>query len=627
MNGARATAVKVEPGMLVAYRGRHCTVLGVVDLQEALLREHGSGQTVRAALKDIGPATSMPEGCPGKVHQDLATVTDEDWQEAQRRLALIGPLLRPAERTREGVRARARAAGVHPVTLYRWIKRFELEGKTSALLPSQRDGGRGKGRLKAEVEALTQVTIQEVYLTAQRLSARKTYAEVVRRCRAAGLEAPHENTVRERIARLRQRDRLKARHGRRAAEALDAVPGEFPGADFPLAVIQIDHTELDLVLVDEGSRQAIGRPWITLAIDVYSRMVAGYHVSLDPPGTVSIALCMVHAILPKDVWLARHNLEVKWPCWGVPTAVHADNAHEFRGNPLRRACEQYGIGLEWRPVKKPRYGAHIERLTGTLLQEIHTLPGTTFPSVKDRGAYEPAQRAALTLRELESWLAVHVAGVYHQRGHAALLGSSPLRRYEEGILGDAKRPGCGVPQRIADEQRLLLDFLPYVERTIQPTGVVVDKIRYYDDVLARYISVPEPSGRGAAQRKFIFRRDPRDLSMIHFFDPETDTYHPVPYRNTSWPPVSVWELREVRRSLRAENRRQINEAVIFASLERKRAIVENAVAQTQRTRRERARRAAHAARPQKGPQAPDATPVPQTEGLSRTDIKPFEEVE
>jgi len=31
--------------------------------------------------------------------------------------------------------------------------------------------------------------------------------------------------------------------------------------------------------------------------------------------------------------------------------VHADNAREFRGHMIRRACDEYGIGLEWRPVK------------------------------------------------------------------------------------------------------------------------------------------------------------------------------------------------------------------------------------------------------------------------------------
>jgi putative transposase len=180
-----------------------------------------------------------------------------------------------------------------------------------------------------------------------------------------------------------------------------------------------------------------------------------------------------------------------------------------------------------------------------------------------------------------------------------------------------------VPQRIADEHRLLLDFLPYVERTIQRNGVAVDNILYYDDVLARYISIPEPDRRGAGQRKFIFRRD---LSVIYFFDPETDTYHPVPYRNTSWPPVSIWELREARRSLRAENRRNVDEAVLFAALERKRAIVEDAVAQTQRARREQARRAVHATRLHKGPQAPKGMPIPPGE-ISRPDIEPFEEVE
>lgn len=449
---------------------------------------------------------------------------------------------------------------------------------------------------------------------------------MVRRCKAAGLEAPHENTVRRRIARLAPGDRLTARHGQQAAEALEAVPGQFPGADFPLAVVQIDHTKLDLILVDETNRQAIGRPWLTLTIDVYSRMAAGYHVSLDPPGTASVALCLVHAILPKDVWLARHNLEVKWPCWGLPTAVHADNAHEFRGKALRRACEQYGINLEWRPVHEPRYGAYVERLMGTLLQEIHTLPGTTFSSAKDRGAYQPERRAALTLQELECWLAVHLAGVYHQREHSALNGSSPLHRYEAGILGDASHPGRGLPARVADEHRLLLDFLPYVERTIRRNGVVIDQILYYADVLAQYIAVPGLGRRSSGKRKFIFRRDPRDLSAVHFFDPETQEYHPIPYRNTSWPPVSIWELREARRALRAENRRHLDEATVFAAIERKRAIVDNAVTQTQRTRRERARRASHAARQRHGLPTTGVTLAP-AEGPSLVDIQPFDEVE
>jgi putative transposase len=46
----------------------------------------------------------------------------------------------------------------------------------------------------------------------------------------------------------------------------------------------------DVIVVDERDRLAIGRPWITLAIDVFCRGVLGFHVSLDPPSVTSIGM-------------------------------------------------------------------------------------------------------------------------------------------------------------------------------------------------------------------------------------------------------------------------------------------------------------------------------------------------
>jgi putative transposase len=57
----------------------------------------------------------------------------------------------------------------------------------------------------------------------------------------------------------------------------------------PLDLMQIDHTLVDVIIVDEEDRLPIGRPWLTLAIDIASRAVAGFTVSLDPPSTVSVA--------------------------------------------------------------------------------------------------------------------------------------------------------------------------------------------------------------------------------------------------------------------------------------------------------------------------------------------------
>jgi len=90
--------------------------------------------------------------------------------------------------------------------------------------------------------------------------------------------------------------------------------GSFPNADYPLAVIQIDHTPIDLILVDDEERLPIGKAYLTIAIDVYSRMLAGFVVTLEAPSAMSAGLCVVDAILPKEARLAK---------WEITRCSHA----------------------------------------------------------------------------------------------------------------------------------------------------------------------------------------------------------------------------------------------------------------------------------------------------------------
>jgi transposase InsO family protein len=76
------------------------------------------------------------------------------------------------------------------------------------------------------------------------------------------------------------------------------------------------------------------RPWLTLAIDVASRMAAGFYLSLEYPSSTSVALAIRHMALPKTSWLAERNAVGDWPVHGLPTAIHIDNAREFRGKAL-----------------------------------------------------------------------------------------------------------------------------------------------------------------------------------------------------------------------------------------------------------------------------------------------------
>src|SRR5215831_17851921 len=69
-----------------------------------------------------------------------------------------------------------------------------------------------------------------------------------------------------------------------------------------------------------------------------------------------------------------------------------------------------------------------------MMGAVHILPGTTFSNTKAREGYASEERAALSLCELERWLAAEITGVYQRRIHSALL-RPPLAIWQESQGG------------------------------------------------------------------------------------------------------------------------------------------------------------------------------------------------
>jgi hypothetical protein len=96
--------------------------------------------------------------------------------------------------------------------------------------------------------------------TRQQRTVRSTSLEVARRCREAQLRAPNANTVRVRIVAIPPRERLSRRSHRKAAvDQFAPQAGVFDSAQRPLDLMQIDHTKLDIIVVDDEQRLPIGR--------------------------------------------------------------------------------------------------------------------------------------------------------------------------------------------------------------------------------------------------------------------------------------------------------------------------------------------------------------------------------
>ncbi|MGV4985759.1 hypothetical protein ACVB8X_06850 [Streptomyces sp. NRAIS4] len=79
-----------------------------------------------------------------------------------------------------------------------------------------------------------------------------------------------------------------------------------------LEQVQVDHTPVDVIVVDEQHRMPIGRPYLTVAIDVASRCVVGLVVTLEAPSATSVGLCLTHTACDKQSWLERLRAEAVW---------------------------------------------------------------------------------------------------------------------------------------------------------------------------------------------------------------------------------------------------------------------------------------------------------------------------
>lgn len=571
--------ISFKPASRVLFNGADYEIVTAISSTSVILRSLLDGDQVVAPADDLRPPRSNSD-LPKPINLP-ESYTEEQWKIASDRFSKIEPLI-DINRTTEMVSIKAKESRVSIATLYRWLELYESTHQLSSLIPALKlRGGPGKTRLPSEVETIIKDYVKEEYDKNPTASMKKAFKDLKKQCRAAGVDVPHETTLRNRIKKHSKKAGIGNRPGRKRGENNLSAEGTFPGGNFPLDVVQIDHTELDITLVDEVHRKSIGRPYITIAIDILSRMIFGYYISLDPPSFFSTGQALLMGIAPKQKYLSKFGIKGTWDICGLPKTIHADNAQEFRGRELCIFCEEYHINLEWRPVARPKFGGHIERLVGTLNTALHELPGTTFSNPEQRGEYKSDKHAIFTINELDEWVARYITEVYHNTIHSSL-GMTPIQKYDQGILGDETVHGVGLPDRIDDIERAGIFLLPAETRTVQREGVSIDGIKYFADVLRVHVNSANAKGH---KREFLFRRDPRDISKIYFYDDQLKEYFNIPYRRLGWPAISLWELKAIQKRLHEEKKLRPSEDDLFNAYEGLKRIEDDSADKTKQARR------------------------------------------
>jgi len=532
---------------------------------------------------------------------DIAHLPEARRAEAWRRYTLIAPLLAlaPHERTRDVVDAHVAAQRSGPnarpgvrsrvsrSSVRRYLRAFEESGgDLRALVPATAtQGGTGGTRLHPDLEAIVRGVLAECAAAPRYRTLRDVYLLVAARVRDANhdrpaddhLALPGQTSLYRRVRQAGGATILRRRASATEAHANAGVqPGPGPRTTHVLERVEMDDTPLDLILVDEEDRLPIGRPTVTLALDVYSAFPTGVYVGFEPAGYGAAMRCLLHSILPKEDTRARYGTTQPWPVHGVPETLVVDHARHLIGADLRDACGQLGIRFEPAPVRRPWFKGAIERQFRTHNTGlIHTLPGTTFSNVLQRGDYDAVGHACISLTRFWEILHVYLLDFYAQDAHRGVAGT-PARRWAESVAAG------WTPALHHDAREVRIILGRTATRTIQRTGIDVETLRYQSSALQELrLRLPTPT--------VTLKYDPEDLGALHVYDPTGGSpWLRVPALDQTYAGgLSLWKHRVIRGYALRTLRDEVNIGALAAAKERIQTIVDD---EFRRTRRGKGRR-------------------------------------
>lgn len=526
-----ATQTTIEIGKSVLWASRTWRVLGYWSHNEVILQDISSDTSVVAPRDEVRDA---PTDSALSLVTSKMSVSKEDWDSAVNTYRVIKALYEDPRRSAASVEEVARQLGINRSTAYVWLNWYKENPCAEVFLPQKPGVKRGTRLLPKEVEAVIAEIIDERSLTRNGLKGGKLVKLIQRVCRRLGFKAPSKAAILSRLEPFNSYKGKRARRGgKEAADELAPRPGTHV-VPLPLDEVQIDHTLIDIIAVSgDEYRYVVGRPWLTVAMDVCTRLIVGYYLAYEHPNSYSVGLATAHACFEKVPLLHAMGIdEVEWGAHGAMKKILVDNAREHKAESYVRACENRGIEVVYRDM--PHYGGHIERLIGTAVRNFHALPGTTRESIEKRGDYDAEAAATMTFEEINRFL-VYKFCAYNHTIHSAL-DQSPWSLWQK-LNTVGYPPKYVAPRSIENPHQFLLELMPYETRIVRRDGIHMFGTRYWTPELVSWVHNHE-------QARILY--DPRDISAIYVPVPGAASPLVVPYADLRMPRISLseWKCRK-----------------------------------------------------------------------------------
>ena len=378
---------------------------------------------------------------------------------------------------------------VNEKTVYLWVKNYK-SGGIEGLIPKYYKSGRKTILSKKTLELME---IARLFYTKPLKTLKNSYKKLVELCKEEFLEPPIEQTFRTYIYKNSTAADFARKHGKKYYKSsFTPSLSSFQGAYIPMQIIQMDNTRFDVFPVDSENRETLPTPYMTAAIDCYSRMITGFNVSYFPSSSHTVLEVLIQSILSKKNNLNVYETQQEWPIQGFPLMILVDNGMDYRSKQLKEFCMEYDIIVEYAPIRTPRYKAYIEQWFNILRNTLVSEDVSGFrPLLKQRlenPELKPENNAILTLQEIESWLHKWIIDEYHFTNPYDNHEPAPFLRWQDFkdaqtniILPLPREP----PQYKMDVDLLNLSVFKKIKRTLGYHGVVWEHLKYNSKELAK----------------------------------------------------------------------------------------------------------------------------------------------
>ncbi|MCA1322149.1 Mu transposase C-terminal domain-containing protein [Bacillus tianshenii] len=458
--------------------------------------------------------------------QNLDDLDSDKKEKALERFKVLKPVIE-GEILPSEIKNYLQEVGIKKSTFYDWKKRWDRTGDLRSLISFKR--GPKAARLNGSLLKIVKEVIEEFLYSDGKTTIEDMYSEITLRIEEENINLVEEDklsyvsrsTIRrckERIIDIYKLD--KEKYGAVLAKLKREGTKEEVVVQRPLQRVEIDWTPVDVMLIDPIDLKP-KRPTLIYAIDKYSGYPMGFFVTFKPIDSKALKQCLIHLIMPKAYLKELYPLvENDWEAHGIPHTIVVDNASVNDSYEFEDACFQVGVKeVQFCKIDAGYQKGTVERAFRRLNSlYIHNLKGTTFSNFIEKGRYDSAKNACITMQGFIYMSHIAMVDIVSHTFDSRR-GDSPHNIWARGIE-ENKRLKMQLPRSIESLKILLAGGSEL--RKVQQQGVVIENEYYTSPDLMDLRYTMEKLKK--LDETVRVRFDLSDMRVVYVYDPINNNY-------------------------------------------------------------------------------------------------------